>query len=357
VASSMREMNVAVVAVTVVLGVVTALTIHGRMGDGVTVFDVVAALRRGERALLAGTFAILVAATGILAWREAIVDALGRVPIGISDSAGHPFIVREVEQIVATYDNPPWRLAYLAAVVNHYAGNTAPAKQFYQSIATPAAAANLRALEEGKLPAVPLDDEQLYVALAPSRLSDIVRSLVVKRPVVPVVLALLAIPMLMLLLAKARPEFAAGDTSPRFKAIERVTLMIVPGGYDLASRAWLRAYAIVFAIGFLMLPVSALLGPFAYPAPGVLTAETVTNISNAYPLPFDAKHPTPQQYGFWIFAFALPYEKLFWIAAALLAVTALTLHALRLPRIVRAPGRVTSLRDRSTSPPLAADIP
>jgi|GEM_PF-2441495 len=342
VAAKMREMHPPAVVLTIVLGVLTALIIHARTSSRLTMFDVVAAITRGERRMLLAVWALLVIAVAVTAWRSSLISAVNQMPIGLSDSPGHPFVVRQIEKLIADREPAPGRLLYLGAVVNHFAGNTARAKQLYTGITTDAAATNLAALNEGKLPAVPLTEDQVSTALAPSSFSDIVREFTTDHGAVPIVLALLTIPVVLLLLARSRDDFAAVNVPRRFKLIERIALAITPGAYDLATNRWLRAYATIFIAGFVVLPIVATIKHPAQPGLGPITANSFPNLEIAFPMPFDAQHKTPWEYGHWTFRWMLPYAKIFWPAIVALIAFVLASHIRRIPRILRSDTEISN---------------
>ena len=361
VAARMHLLSVPAVIVTLLLGILTALMVHARTADGLTLFDVVAAIRRSERALLIAAFAVLVVAGSIAAWRTAISDAVAQTPVALGDAAGHPYVVRQVEKIMASHQRPSAGATYLAALANHYAGNTDRARVLYAKISTPAAAANLQALNERKMPAVPLTADDVYDALAPSSIADVVANITQSHPNLPFMLVLLTIPIALLAVARAREESAATE-EPRVKLAGKIAFTLVPGTYDMATAKWWRAWAIYFAIGAVTLPILAIATARAgqhkelrIPAVGPATTDAITNFDVAIPMPYDAQHARPFAYAMWSFRMSLPYAGIFWILLVALIAFVLASHLRRIPRIMRSASRdpdevptvITSSRDRS----------
>jgi serine/threonine-protein kinase len=338
IAANMAEMHGPAVVLTVSLGIATAFTLHARTAKDLTMFDVLAAITRREHAVVVGGYAVLfVAAAIILAASLATFTAMQRIPVGLADAIGHPSVVRDIESLNTARDSAPSR--YLAAIANHYAGNAARAKQLYASVPTAAAAANLEALERGALPTVPMTPDDVYYALRWSSVKDWMHAITVDFPFVSLLLMILSIPVVLLLLVRSRADLTAPETPPRWKLIERIALTISPGGYDLATGNWLRAYAILFAIGFAALPVINYIHAPLLPGPGPLTSISIPNLEMTIPLPFDGPLDTPLHYGRWVFRFALPYARIFYPTVLALLAFAIASHLRRVPRIFRSGNR------------------
>jgi hypothetical protein len=121
----------------------------------------------------------------------------------------------------------------------------------------------------------------------------------------------------------------------RLRPLERIALAITPGGYDLATNQWMRAYAAIFVAGFVLLPIAAKIQHPQMPAVGVTTANAYSNFELAFPMPFDAKHPTPFDYARSTIRWTLPYARIFWPAVVVMIAALLATHLRRLPRIFR----------------------
>ena len=334
VAAKMRELHPPALVLTIVLGVLTAMIIHARTSNGLTLFDVAAAITRRERVMMIAAWSVLVIAMITAAWRSSCLNAVMQLPIGLSDAPGHPFVVREVEKMISDREPARGRLLYLGAVVNHFAGNTARARQLYNGITTKEAEANRRALEAGKMPVSPLTDDQVFTALAPASLGEVMRGFGKMNSALPIAI-LVTLPIVLLVLAKSRDDFAPVAVTRRLRLTERIALAITPGGYDLATNQWLRAYASIFIAGFVLLPIMTKIQHPQLPAVGVTTANSYSNFELAFPMPFDAKHPTPVDYARSTIRWMLPYTRIFWPAVTVMIAVLLATHLRRLPRIFR----------------------
>lgn len=298
---------------------------------------VIASVSRRERIVLLTGYLLVLASMVALFDRFATRSALAEMPIGLSDALGHPTVVDHFEGRLNDGGGTP-ALHYAAAVVNHYAGNTDRAKTLYLAVAGnhPNASANRQALEEGRMPAVPPTAADLWSALAGTRIerwSKQFDQFAEFEIPVPIIVAVIVLPLILLSLFSVRAAEFPADEAPIALWLKFV-MLFVPGLYDVRRGAPWRGLA---TLVLLMIPiVPVVTGVYTnLPVAGPLTAGEISHLAVSFPLPSDA--PDPLEPLRWTFRMAYPYARIFWILIAICAVAGLALHLSRVRTILREP--------------------
>ncbi len=282
-------------------------------------------ISRRERIAVLVSYLVFIASVIALIDRSATYNVIAGIPIGFNDSIGHVRIVQDLENRLKTVPAPA--LSYVAALANHYAGNTDRAAQLYGAADDYGATRqNRAALAAGRMPAVPATAEQVFAALGGSRLHRWREVVIGKRAVaIPFLLA----PLLALLLFAVRPRVADGEpVQASWPA--KIAMIVLPGVFDVRTGAVWRAWITIVLIATPVLAAVAEITP-AF----LVTRASMPHFPGAFPLPTNAADPMAELE--WTFRLAFPYAKVYWSLVVAAGIIGLALHAMRIPAILRTP--------------------
>jgi hypothetical protein len=276
-------------------------------------------------------------------------QALGSsIPIGLSDSIGHPAIVHEFEKRLG--EHPQDRdLIYCAAVANDFGGNRRRAETLYRELTDDHRAASaLQALQNGRSePVMPSPEEisRAFTAGVPrlafhlSNVTEEQDALPGSRLVWPDRLSIMRMTvvvgvMLILILTVVRPSIS--DVPPletsRHRSL-RILMTIVPGWYDVRCRSPLRGWVMLSL--FSMVLVSGVMLRVAAPEKDAVDY-AVKLISPFDPMP-RGSFPLPPDVRAIDILRGAPDANVIWPIVIGGLVALLLLHAQRIRRIWTAP--------------------
>lgn len=321
-----------------------------------------AATTRAERAVLSTALAAVLVAMGVLTYVVTRLEVTASLPM-MMDTLGHAEVIWSLEGRLKGHDTPNRR--YVAAVANHYAGNSARAKQLYQSLPQdPRAQKNLAALEQGSLsPPVPLTYEEVRAASLEltweewlqriwrpgqgifrnfgdaTSVTPMLNALIVSSRIV-FVLGILLIVVFWRNPARKSDEMAL-IRGKKSRWLARIGFSLLPGLFDLRRGSVWRGYVVLTFVSLILLVAcarAAIPSSFETWVPGIVSALCTSNLPRSFPLPTPpgiADDHALRAYHYWTFFWAYPYAKAFWTIVTLAGLIALELHITRLRAIWR----------------------
>jgi tetratricopeptide (TPR) repeat protein len=287
----------------------------------------------GERVALAAAALLLVLSLHVGQHSLQSFAAVASMPIGISDTFGHAGIIQRLDRELTQNDRPSMR--YVAALANHFAGNTARARALYNSVGDAHSVENMRALATGRPPVYGLEPRALLHAYSKWPVDRAPRLEFLPNETALTVLMAIALCALafalVLIVAPRAPRVAPRE--PGF--LVRAVSAIVPGLRDLASgnapRGYLTLTAFIFSLFALLIRYFA---GFASPAHGLLGVTQHPNIPGM--LPFPVQHATTSaavwREQFWPMFWAFPNAVPFWSIVAIAFIGAAGSHVVMLAR-------------------------
>jgi hypothetical protein len=299
--------------------------------------QLIAAISAQERRALIAAWALLFVTGLFLADRILLSGELWSLPIGLLDTIGHPKIVAAFEERIEERGDGDPSLRYVAAVINHYAGNNARAAELYQTLPASYAssAKNQEALKAGRMPAAGLTADELWRGWAGTRaqrwrkIADL-GDMMLPGPLI-VLSTVLGVGLVLLIGIFIGPPPAAVEDSALSRS-GKIASLILPGLYDIRRGHPWRALAMLLLLGAL---VPALMSQIVrwntdVPAVGPLSAMSLPALEGTWPLP-DMEITSDEK---WTMTLAYPHAKLFFALLAVAAVAALALHFSRVRRIL-----------------------
>jgi len=294
-------------------------------------------LRRGERRTLAVGLLVVAASQLALGLAAGRFEAFGQVFIGWGDSLSGPATIRDLEQRLV--DRPSNPVRFLAAVAHHLAGHADRARELYESLPDdPRAQKNLEALHAGAPTPPELRDEDFAAAYLTLPWRKRLRSLwraqlllsemaaakgwLVVLVAASVFAAGLGLVVGTLLLVRAGPRVRATPTHTGSSRNGRLANWI-PGLSDLSAGRPLRGYAALMCFCFVSLAVAVhavAAWSTGTPGAGFVSADNVSSVLRAYPLP---------PLSFWPLFWTYKDAPWFWTAVGVALATSLALHLTR----------------------------
>ena len=307
---------------------------------GATWRQTIAAIPRRQRAALLVLLFMAVPSMWFAVSSVLRASALMDLPLGISDSLGHPAIIRSLEEARREHDGREVR--YVLAVAHHLAGNVAEAGSLYRSTSDdPRAARAIERLKRNErivempssseiaeayahpLSAILYVDPDVYdVEAAPALF------------VVFLAMALAIVALVTFLLIAPVP----GAPPPAPGRSRLLLEVVVPGARAVRrGRSWLGAATLTAAAlaGSVAIGASGNLEIFG--APGFVTGVSTPNVFASSPFP-SAAYADGE--GRWVWGrlamlLAQPHAALFWSLVLLAALFATIVHAIALVAIAR----------------------
>lgn len=324
------ESWVRAVAVVTIAIVAVALTI--------TVGRPIAAIRilttRQRSAIVASVVLFFVAAGFFVTYYNKFARFTA-IDVGFADALGHPTLIRSLEQRLAKHRTP--ERVYVTAVAHELAGNLERAGELYGELPNDARAIAARQnLVAGRKVSGPTARE-LFLAYTAAPWRPVMEGMGTEADDrsrrINAIHAGIAIFGIILIVAfvtlKPRPVIVGPvQTTSRLRRwIAKIIYLLLPGAYDLRHGAPERGVLTMILTGFAAWLWVGWLTSDLMGSPGPITANALPNVRASMASPLI---DVPSDY-----MFAPIYARQFWAIAAVLVVTWLVLHVLRIPAILR----------------------
>lgn len=321
-----------------------------------------------ERWILAISFLIMLATLPLPVYFNCIAQNLLKRPAGASDTPDNIPLLQYMEERLKQTNSRDIR--YATAVLNHEAGNIDRAKMLYETLLNePGAQQNLMQIESGSS-AIPvrLTSNDIYRACVSVPWETFIQRIwepgnglnildsgsaySFEKPdqedfgsgffQIFIMLSVLLFLAFYLIPAQPQTNIRLSDNFLK-RTMGKSLFFLLPGSYDIEEghpfRGFITLLLFVFAL-FALVTVSLI--PSHFPVPGIFTFLQMPHdlYLNSAPFPVPNQHTdvdSVMTYQFWTIFWAYLYAKIFWALVGVSAVTALSLHILRLRTIWRTP--------------------